>query len=76
MSIRGDCRVVVTHDDVREQGHNNGRATSQAPSVCRVGCLFEGECRVVVAADDEREQGCDNGRATDYGATVVAAFEV
>jgi len=33
--IRGDCRVVVAHDDVREQGHDNGRVTSQTPSVCR-----------------------------------------
>jgi len=27
VSIRGDCRVVVAHDDVREQGYDNGRAT-------------------------------------------------
>ena len=27
MSIRGDCRVGVAHDDVREQGHDNGRVT-------------------------------------------------
>ena len=28
MSIRGDCGVVVAHDDVREQGYDNGGATS------------------------------------------------
>jgi len=27
VSIRGDCRVVVAHDDVREQGYDNGGAT-------------------------------------------------
>jgi len=28
VSIRGDCRVIAAHDDVREQGYDNGRATS------------------------------------------------
>jgi len=28
VSIRGDCRVTVAHDDVREQGYDNSRATS------------------------------------------------
>jgi hypothetical protein len=27
--IRGDSRVVVVHDDVREQGYGNGRATPE-----------------------------------------------
>ena len=27
LSIRGECRVVVAHDDVCEYGYDNGRAT-------------------------------------------------
>jgi len=33
VSIRGDCRVGVAHDDVRERGYDNGRVTPDGVEV-------------------------------------------
>ena len=53
MSIRGDCRVVVAHDDVREQGYDNGRATSGGVIVVAVRLLLTEHLAIVRIVFDE-----------------------